>query len=327
MKCAAIGTCATAFALGLLVENGFCVHAADYPDQPVRFVVGYTLGGTSDVIARLIGGKLNGLWRQPVVVENHPGAGGNIAAEVVAKSAGDGYTLLLGNNGVLATNTALYDKLNYDPAKDFAPVILVASQPNILVVHPALPVKSVKELIALAKAHPGQLKFASAGGGAAAHLSAELFKAATHVKLVHVPYQGAVPALTDVMIGKDDMMFATASSVIDHLNRGKLRALAVTSTKRMSMLPQLPTVAEAGVPGFEATSWHGVVVSSRTPDALVSRLNADFAKVLQLSDLREKFSGLGMEILGGTPQEFAAYIREEIPKWAKLIKAANVRAE
>ena len=300
---------------------------AEYPDKAVRFVVGFTPGGPSDIVARLLGQKLAEAWGQQVVIDNRAGAGGNIAAELVAKSAGDGYTLLLGNNSILATNAALYTKLNFDPVKDFAPVILVASQPNILVVHPSLPVKSVKELIALAKAKPGQLNYASSGSGAAAHLSGELFKAMAHVDLVHIPYKGAAPALNDVLAGQDQMMFATSLSVMPHIQSGRLRALAVTTAKRMNALPQLPTVAEAGVPGFEATTWHGIVVSAATPPALVSRINADAAKVLQLPDVRDRFAVLGAEIIGGTPDEFAAYIKKELPKWTKVVKESGARAD
>jgi tripartite-type tricarboxylate transporter receptor subunit TctC len=301
--------------------------AADYPDKPVRFVVGFPPGGPSDIVARLLGQKLAESWGQQVVIDNRPGAGGNIAAELVAKSAGDGYTLLLGNNSILATNAALYSKLNFDPVKDFAPVILVASQPNILVVHPSLPVKSVKELIALAKARPGQLNYASSGSGAAAHLSGELFKAMAHVDMVHIPYKGAAPALNDVLAGQDQLMFATSLSVLPHIKSGRLRALAVTTAKRMKAMSELPTVAEAGVPGFEATTWHGVVVSAATPPALVARINADTAKILQLPDVRERFAVLGAEIIGGTPDDFAAYIKKEIPKWTKVVRDSGARAD
>jgi tripartite-type tricarboxylate transporter receptor subunit TctC len=301
--------------------------AADYPDKAVRFVVGFTPGGPSDIVARLLGQKLAEAWGQPVIIDNRAGAGGNIAAELVAKSPGDGYTLLLGNNSILATNAALYKKLSFDPVKDFAPVILVASQPNILVVHPSLPVKTVKELIVLAKAKPGQLNYASSGSGAAAHLSGELFKAMAQVDLVHVPYKGAAPALNDVLAGQDQLMFATSLSVMPHIQSGRLRALAVTTAKRMQALPQLPTVAEAGVPGFEATTWHGIVVASSTPPALVSRINADAVKVLQLPDVRERFAVLGAEIIGGTPDEFAGYIKKEIPKWTKVVKESGARAD
>ncbi|MDB5811420.1 MAG: extra-cytoplasmic solute receptor BugT [Betaproteobacteria bacterium] len=313
-------------ALPLAVGSAFAV-AADFPDKPVRFVVGFTPGGPSDIVARLLGQKLAEAWSQQVVIDNRAGAGGNIAAEIVAKAPGDGYTLLLGNNSILATNAALYSKLNFDPVKDFAPVILVASQPNILVVHPSLPIKTVKDLIALAKSKPGQLNYASSGSGAAAHLSGELFKAMAHVDLVHIPYKGAAPALNDVLAGQDQLMFATSLSVVPHIKSGRLRALAVTTAKRMQAMPELPTVAEAGVPGFEATTWHGVVVSAATPQALVNRINADLAKVLQAPDVRERFTVLGAEVIGGSPEDFSAYIKKEIPKWTKVVKDSGARAD
>jgi tripartite-type tricarboxylate transporter receptor subunit TctC len=320
------GACAVCVGLTLAAAGGLG-YGADFPDKPVRFVVGFTPGGPSDIVARLLGQKLGGLWKEQVIVDNRAGAGGNIAAELVAKAPGDGYTMLLGNNSILATNAALYGKLAYDPVKDFAPVILVASQPNILVVHPSLPVKSVKELIALAKSKPGQLNYASSGSGAAAHLSGELFKSMAHVDIVHIPYKGAAPALNDLIGGQVQLMFATALSVVPHIKSGRLRALGVTTAKRMKSMPELPTIAQAGVPGFEATTWHGIVVAASTPQTLVTRINADTAQVLQMPDVRERFAALGAEIIGGTPQEFAAYIRKEIPKWTKVIKASGARAD
>jgi tripartite-type tricarboxylate transporter receptor subunit TctC len=247
---------------GVACATGALAQA--WPEKPVRFVVGFTPGGPSDILARALGQKLAELWAQQVVIENRPGAGGNIAAEVVAKSAPDGTTWLLGNNSILATNQSLYAKLGYDPAKDFAPVALVAIQPNILVVNPSVPASSVRELIALAKAKPGALNYASSGSGAAAHLAGELFKAMTGVDMVHVPYKGAQPALTDVIAGQAQLMFATSASVIPYIKAGRLRALAVTTSQRSGTVPELPTVSEAGVPGFEAITWHGVVVPVAT---------------------------------------------------------------
>jgi tripartite-type tricarboxylate transporter receptor subunit TctC len=305
----------------------FPLQAADYPDKPVRLVVGFTPGGPSDIIARLLGQKLSELWAQQVIVDNRPGAGGNIAAEIVAKAPPDGYTLLLGNNSILATNKALYRKLGYDPVKDFAPVILVASQPNILVVPAALPVQSVSELIALAKAKPGQLNYASSGSGAAAHLAGELFKTMANVDVVHIPYKGGAPALADVLSGQNQLMFATSLSVMPHIKSGRVRALAVTTAQRMRALPELPTVAEAGVPGFEATTWHGIVVPTGTAPAVIERINADVARALHVPEVRERFEALGAEVIGGTPQEFAAYIEKEIPKWTQVVKDAGARAD
>jgi tripartite-type tricarboxylate transporter receptor subunit TctC len=271
--------------------------------------------------------KLTERWTQQVLIENRPGAGGNVAAEAVARSAPDGYTWLLGNNSILATNQTLYRQLPYDPVKDFAPVSLVAVQPNILVVHPAVPAHSVAELIALAKKNPGKLNYASSGSGAAAHLAGELFKTMAGVDLVHVPYKGAQPALTDVIAGQVQVMFATSASVIPHVRAGKLRALAVTAARRSPSVPELPTVSEAGVPGFEATTWHGVVVPAATPAALVERMNRDIVAVLGLPDLRERLAGLGAEVITGTPRDFAGYIAAEIPKWAKVVRDSGARIE
>jgi tripartite-type tricarboxylate transporter receptor subunit TctC len=296
--------------------------------QPsVRFVVGFTPGGPSDILARALGGKLAEALGQPVVIENRPGAGGNLAAELVAKSAADGNTWLLGNNSILATNQSLYSRLGYDPVKDFAPVALVAIQPNILVVHPSVPAASVQELIAHAKRQPGKLNYASSGAGAAAHLAAELFKTLTGVDMVHVPYKGAQPALTDVIAGQCQVMFATSASVIPYIKAGRLRALAVTTAQRSPSVPDLPTIAESGVPGFEAITWHGIVVPSATPAATVERLNSAINTVLLQKDLVERLNSLGAEIAGGSPQDFAAYIQREIPKWAKVVKDSGARAD
>jgi tripartite-type tricarboxylate transporter receptor subunit TctC len=312
----------------IALATGLCgAQSGGFPDKPVRFIVGFTPGGPSDILARALGQKLGDAWGQQVVIENRPGAGGNIAAELVARSAPDGYTWLLGNNSILATNASLYRKLGYDPVKDFAPVVLVAIQPNILVVNPQVPANSVLELIALARAKPGQLNYASSGSGAAAHLSGELFKAMTGVDIVHVPYKGAQPALTDVISGQAQLMFATSASVLPYVRAGRLRALAVTTAQRSATVPDLPTVAEAGVPGFDSITWHGVVVPAATPAPLVERLNRDIVAVLQMPDVRERLAALGAEVVGGTPRDFADYIAREIPKWTKVVKDSGARAE
>jgi len=301
--------------------------AGAFPDKPVRFVIGFTPGGPSDILARALGQKLAERWGQQVVIENRPGAGGNLAAEAVAKSAPDGYTWLLGNNSILATNQSLYRKLPYDPVRDFAPVALVAVQPNILVVHPEVPAKTVADLILLAKQSPGKLNYASSGAGAAAHLAGELFKTMAGVDIVHVPYKGAQPALTDLIAGQVQLMFATSASVIPYVKAGRLRALAVTTAQRSPSVPELPTVSEAGLAGFEATTWHGVVVPAATPAPLVQRLNDDLNSVLNEKDLRERLAGLGAEVLTGTPRDFADYIAREIPKWAKVVRDSGARAD
>ena len=308
-----------------LFAFGVSCHA--FPDKPVRFVIGFTPGGPSDILARAVGQKLAERWGQQVVIENRPGAGGNLAAEVVAKSAPDGHTWLLGNNSILATNQSLYRKLPYDPVRDFAPVALVAVQPNILVVHPDVPAKSVSDLIGLLKKNPGKLNYASSGAGAAAHLAGELFKTMAGVDMVHVPYKGAQPALTDLIAGQVQLMFATSASVIPYMKAGRLRALAVTTAQRSPSVPELPTISEAGLPGFEATTWHGVVVPSAVPAPLVQRLNQELNSILSEKDLRERLAGLGAEVLTGTPREFADYIAREIPKWAKVVKDSGARAD
>ena len=318
--------CGAALAVVLSVDAGGA-RADGFPEKPLHFIVGFTPGGPSDIIARALGQKLSEFWKQPVVIDNHPGAGGNVAAELAARSAPDGYTWLLGNNSILATNQSLYKKLAYDPVADFAPVALVAIQPNILVVNPGVPAISVKELIAFARAKPGELNYASSGSGAAAHLAAELFKTMAGVEMVHVPYKGAQPALTDVIAGRAQLMFATSASVIPYIKAGRLRALAVTTSKRSAAVPDLPTVSEAGVPGFEAITWHGVVVPRATPAPLVERLNGDIVRALNAPDLRERLESLGAELAAGTPKDFADYIAREIPKWTKVVKDSGARAE
>ena len=298
-----------------------------YPTKPVRFVIAFTPGGPSDILTRLVGGKLAESMGQPFIYDNRPGAGGNIAGEITAKSPPDGYTLLMGNNSILATNAALYKNMAFDPVKDLAPVALLASQPNILVVHPSLPVKSVKELVTLAKARPGQLNYASSGSGAAAHLAAELFQSMTGTKMVHIPYKGAGPALIDTLAGQCQLMFATSLSVASYIRSEKVRALAVSTAKRSQSFANLPTIAEAGVPGFDAATWHGVVAPAGTPPAVITRLNSEINKLMQAPDMRERLTSQGAEIIGGTPQSFAAYIQAEIPKWTKVIRDSGARSE
>ena len=298
-----------------------------FPDRPVRFVVGFTPGGPSDILARALGAKLAEALGQPVVIENRPGAGGNLAADAVAKSPADGHTWLLGNNSILATNQSLYRNLPYDPARDFAPVALVALQPNVLVLNVEVPLRTVGELISFAKQNPGKLNYASSGAGAAAHLSGELFKAMAGVQMVHVPYKGAQPALTDLIAGQVQVMFATSASALPYVKAGRLRALAVTTAQRSALIPELPTVAEAGVPGFESITWHGVVVPAGTKMGLIEKLNFEVNRALAQKDFVERLSSLGAEVTIGTPKDFADYIAREIPKWAKVVKDSGAKAD
>jgi tripartite-type tricarboxylate transporter receptor subunit TctC len=301
--------------------------AQDWPAKPIRFIAPNLPGGPTDILARLIGQKLAEILGQPVFIENRAGAAGNIGTEAAAKSPPDGYTLVTGNNATFGANVSLYKRLGFDPIKDFAPVIFVATQPNILVVHPSLPANSVRELVALAKARPGQLNYSGSGMGANAHLAAELFKSMTGTSIVHIPYKSAAPALTDLIAGETQLMFATALSVVPYIKANRVRALGVTTAKRSRSMPDVPTIAEAGVPGFEASTWHGVLVPAGTPVAIVDRLNAEINRMLQQADVRDRLAALGAEIVGGTPKEFADHIQREIPKWAKVIKIAGVQVE
>jgi tripartite-type tricarboxylate transporter receptor subunit TctC len=303
-------------------------HAADYPGRAIRFVVAFTPGGPSDLLTRTIAQKLSERIGQPVLTDNRPGAGGNLAADLVAKAAPDGYTLLTANIGILAANASLYHHLSFDPIEDFAPIILVGAQPNILVVHPSLPVHSVAELIALAKAQPGRLDYASSGNGTPSHLSAELFKAMAGVDMVHIAYRGGVPALTDLIAGQGvQLMFATAVSALPFIRAGQLRALAVTTATRSPLMPDLPTLQEAGLAGFESTAWHGVVAPAGTPAAIIDRLNREIGVILTLPDVRKVLSTEGIDIIGGTPAQFAAYIRAEIPKWAEIVRISGAHVD
>jgi len=302
------------------------VAAQPYPSKAVRVIAGFPPGSGADITGRVIGVKLYEATGQQFFVDNRPGAGSNIAAELAAKSPPDGYTLFIGT--VANTiNATLYSKLPFDFARDFAPVALTTAAPNVLVVHPSVPVKSVKELVALAKSRPGQLNFASAGTGTAPHLSGELFNAMAGVKMTHVPYKGSPPAVIDLLAGSVDVMFSPASSVIPHVKSGRLRALAVTTAARLPSLPELPTVAESGLKGYETITWFGIMAPAKTPPAIVARLNAEIVKALSLPDVRSQFELQGIEILGGTPERFAGYIREEIEKWAKAIRLSGAKAE
>ena len=272
--------------------------AQDFPARSVRLIVPQSAGGGADILARTVGQKLSEAWGQPVVIDNRPGAAGIIGTEAVAKAAPDGYTLLMGAISTHAINPSLYKTLSYDPVKDFAPVTMVATAPLLVVVHPSLPVNSTQELIALAKAKPGQLFFASAGSGNSAHLAGELFKTMANVDLVHVPYKGATPAETDLIGGQVSVMFSSILSALPHAKAGKMKALAVTSARRSSIAPDLPTVAESGVPGYDVNPWYGLFAPAGTPRAIVERINRDVARILAQPDVRQRFATLGAEPAG-----------------------------
>jgi tripartite-type tricarboxylate transporter receptor subunit TctC len=301
-------------------------QAQEYPTRPVRVVVGYPGGGGADFFARAVTQKLSEALGQPFIVENRPGAGSNIGAEVVARSAPDGYTLLV-MNIAFAANPSLYAKLPFDPLKDFTPISQVASLMNLLVVHPSVPVTSVKELIALAKSNPGKMNYASAGNGSSTHLAGELFKSMAGVQIVHIPFKGAPPAITAVLSGEVGMMFAAIPTALSQSKAGRLRALAVGAARRSSAAPGIPTIAEAGVPGFDVSSWVGMAAPAGTPRPIILKLNQEIVKVTRLPDVQEQLSREGAESISSTPEQFAALVRSEMAKWSKVVKQAGIRAD
>jgi tripartite-type tricarboxylate transporter receptor subunit TctC len=298
-----------------------------WPTKPIHFIVPYAAGGFSDIRARKLGAELTKALGQPIVVENKGGAGGVLGTDVVAKAAPDGYTIGMGNLPPLVVNVSLMKKLPYDPQKDLAPVILIESSPLILTAGPGLPAKSVQELIALAKEKPGQLAFASSGVGGAHHLSGEMLRHATGIDIVHVAYKGGAPAAADVVAGHVPMMFEMGYAALPSIKGGKIRALAVTSTKRLSVLPDVPTMIEAGVPGFESYNWQGVVAPAGTPREIILRLNRELNAILAQPATRELIASTGSEVGGGTPEAFGAMIRSETEKWAKVVKQAGIKPE
>jgi tripartite-type tricarboxylate transporter receptor subunit TctC len=304
---------------------GSAVAQTSYPDKPIRIIVGFAAAGPADLTARVIGEKFTDAWGQPVVIENVTGAGANIAGDRVAKAAPDGYTLLLASLAQLTINPALYDKMPYDTVKDVVPVTQAVFTPNILAVNNDVPAKTVAELAALARAQPGKLTFGSAGVGTSQHLAGELFKSMAHVDMQHVPYRGAAPVITDLLGGRISMFFGNVTAVLPQVQEGKLRGLAVTSLKRIAAAPDLPTLAESGFPGFDATASFGLVAPAGTPPAIIDKLNRETVRILASPDVRKRFAELGSEVIGNSPAEFSAVIKAEIPQWAKLIKDAGIR--
>lgn len=306
---------------------GFATAQESWPSKPIRLIVPFTPGGATDILGRIVAQELGKALNVSVLVENRAGAGGNIGAEIVAKAAPDGYTILMCTISTQSINPSLYPKLPFDAGKDLTPVTLVATVPNVLVVNPSVPANSVQELIALAKSRPGKLNYGSSGNGSSVHLSGELFKSMTGTFMTHIPYRGSAPAVADLMAGQLDLMFDNLPSVIAHIRSGKLRALAVTSPKRSASLPELPTIAEAGVPGFDATAWFGVMAPTGTPAQAVNRMQQVLARALATPEIRERLLGLGAEGVGNTPEAFGQFIRAETAKWANLVKISGAKID
>lgn len=313
--------------LALSLMPGAPAFAQTYPSKPIRFIVPFPPGGGNDTIARLIGQKLTAATAQQVIVDNRPGAGGTIGAEAAARSAADGYTMFLAGVATHGINPNLRKKLSYDPVKDFDAVSLVASAPLLVVVHPSLPVKSVKDLIALAKSKPEQINYASNGAGGSSHLAVELFSMMTGAKMVHIPYKGLSPALTELISGQVQVMFSSAVAMLPQVKAGRLRAIAMTGSKRSRAIPEVPTVAEAGVPGYETGSWYGIVVPAGTPRAAIDRLSKEVITIVHSADITNRLNEEAVIPVGSTPEEFSAYIKKELARWAKVIKSTGIALE
>jgi tripartite-type tricarboxylate transporter receptor subunit TctC len=301
-------------------------QASDFPNKAIRLVVPFPPGGATDAAARLVAVKMSEHWGQPVLVDNRAGAGGNVGSDLVAKSPADGYTLVMGVTGSHAINTSLYSKMPYDPVADFVAISQVAVVPNVLVVHPSVPAKNLAELVALAKKEPGKLNYASLGNGTAAHLGMEMLKSDAGVDITHVPYKGSAPAVSDLLAGQVQMMVDGLPSALPHIKAGKLRAIALTSLRRSPSLPDLPTIAET-YPGFYADAWSGLFAPKGTPQPVVDKLSAEVQRILKLPDVREKLAALGAEPVGSTQAEFAAHVKKEIDKWAKVVKASGAKVD
>lgn len=301
--------------------------AQAYPSKPIRLIVPFPAGGAVDISARAIGAELSKSLGQQVVVENRPGAGGNLAAEAAARSAPDGYTLFMATSAILAVNPVLYAKVPFDPVKDFAPISVVASSDNVLVVHPSVPAQSVGELIALAKANPGKYSYASSGSGSSTHLAAEMFKMMAGVDLLHVPYKGGPPGVVDLLAGQVHMIFDLVPSALPHIRSGKIRALGVAGVQRSPLLPGVPLISESGVPGYRSSVWFGLVAPAGTPAEIVSRLSADVAKGVRQAEFRDRLTGMGYDVTSTTPEQMAEMIRADIPRWAQVVKTNGIKID
>lgn len=298
-----------------------------YPSKPVRLVAPFPPGGSTDLLARIVAQKLAEAWGQQVIVENRGGAGGTIGVDYAARSAPDGYTIVMGHIGTFGVNPTLYPRLPYDAIKDFAPITLLAMVPNGLAVHPSLPIHSVKELLAIARARPGQLSYGSGGNGSAAHLAVEYFRLLAKIDLLHIPYKGTGPAIVDLISGQTTMMITGMPALMPHVKTGRLRLLAVGTAKRLTIMPELPTIAEAGVPGYEATQWYGILAPAATPREIIVKLNTEIVKVLRRADVKERLAADGAVTVGNTPEQFGAHIKAEIARWAPVVKASGARPD
>jgi tripartite-type tricarboxylate transporter receptor subunit TctC len=316
----------TVFA-ALLLCAALDASAQTYPSKPVRMIVPFPAGGATDIVGRLIAQKLSETWGQQVIVDNRGGAGGTIGSDVAAKSPPDGYTMLLGTSSTHAVAPSLYSKLPYDPVRDFAPVTLAATATILLAVHPSLPARNVKDLVALARREANALSFASSGNGGISHLIGEQFKSTAGIQMLHVPYKGDTPALVDLVSGQVHLMFGTAVSFLPYVKAGRLRAIAVTNPKRSPIVPDVPTIAESGLPGFEALQWFGVFVPAGTSRDIVARLHGEIVKILKLADVRERLVGLGAEVVGNAPEQFAAFQKGDSAKWAKIVKESGAKVD
>ncbi len=309
------------------MSAAFAASAQNYPSKPLRFIIPFTAGGTSDILARAIGPRITEAWGQPVIVENRTGANGNVGAEYVARSAPDGYTFLLSDVGALSINPSVYPDMSFDPAKDFSPIIMVSYSPHVLAVHPSVPVKNVQELIAYAKANPGKLNFANSGTGGAPHLAGVEFAQRTGVQWVYIPYKGGSAAVTDVVAGNANVLFNGMLATYPSVKGGRLRGLAVSSAQRVASAPELPTVAESGVPGFETGSYQGLLAATGTPREMVLKLNGELTRILNTQDMKEFLAKQGTEVRTGPPEALGAFIVREKARWAKVVKEAGIKAD
>jgi len=312
---------------GVLAVLAGAAAAQEYPAKPIRFIVPFTPGGGTDIVARTVAAKLTETKKWAIAVENKPGAGGNLGVDQAAKSAPDGYTMVIGQTSNLAINPTLYRKLPYDPVKDLAPVVLMVSAPIILVTSDKRPYKSLAEVVAAAKAKPGQLSYGSPGNGTVAHLTAELFQRAAGIQLTHIPYKGASQAMTDLMGGQVDLYLSSVPSAISQIKGGKLRALAVTGAKRSAELPEVPAVAESGYKGFDVTTWYGLLFPAGTPEPVVKLVNGEVNRVLKLAEVRSRLAAEGGDVLGGTPAEFAAVLKTDLTKWGQIVKQSGAKVD